>query len=31
MYVEAINDLKEAASMGHRQSIDFFKSKGVYI
>jgi|APFre7841882654_1041346.scaffolds.fasta_scaffold22225_1 tetratricopeptide (TPR) repeat protein len=28
---EAIKDLKEAASMGHRQAMDFFKSKGVYL
>jgi len=27
----AINDLKEAASTGHRQSMDFFKSKKVYL
>jgi tetratricopeptide (TPR) repeat protein len=31
MYLEAINDIKQAASMGYRQAIDFFKSKEVYI
>lgn len=31
MDYEAIKDLKEAARMGHRQAMDFFKSKGVYL
>ena len=31
MDYEAIEDLKKAASMGYRQAIDFFKSKGVYL
>ncbi len=28
---EAIEDLKKAASMGYRQALNFFKSKGVYL